>query len=333
MRHRIGALTLLAVVGLLNASTLTADVRMPHVFGTHMVLQRDKPLPVWGWADPGEKVTVRLGSHVAKAQAGQDGRWRVDLPLIHAGEGLTMTVDGRNRLTFEDIAIGEVWICSGQSNMAWPVGACINAQAEIAAAKLPGIRLLQVPRVLAGFPNADVDVTWAQCSPETVKGFSAVGYFFGRKLHKDLDVPVGLIDSSWGGSLIEPWTPPVGFQAVPALAGISRRIETANPATDAYKTRLQAYLGQLTDWMQTARTALAKETPLAAAPAYPGELLPLTARVAPTSMYNTMIHPLVPYTIRGAIWYQGESNLRDAMLYAKKTEALVTGWSGMVWSK
>ncbi len=325
MRRRSGFL-LAVVVSLTCPAALLGDVRVPHVFASHMVLQRDKALPIWGWAEPGEKVSVRLGDHSAEAQAGDDGRWRVTLPAIGKGEDLTMTVAGKNTLTFEDVAIGEVWLCSGQSNMAMGVGACLNGKAEVAAAELPAIRLFKVPRKLAGFPQPDLEATWQRCSPETVGSFSGAGYFFGRKLHRDLGVPVGLIDSSWGGSLIEPWTPPVGFASVPQLAGFSRQIELANPATDAYKQRLKTYLETLTAWMQTARSSLKAETPLEPAPGYPSELRPLDRRSAPTAMYNAMIHPLVPYALRGAIWYQGESNRHDAMLYVQKTRALVTGW-------
>ncbi|MBN1346615.1 MAG: 9-O-acetylesterase [Phycisphaerae bacterium] len=326
MRHRFGLSLIVAVVSLADASVLVADVSVPHVFAAHMVLQRDRALPVWGWAEPGEKVTVRLGEQSATAQAGNDGAWKVSLPAMGATTGLTMTVVGKNTLTFEDVAVGEVWVCSGQSNMAWGVGGSDNAKDEIAAANHPNIRLFKVPNVLAGFPQRDLNATWQRCSPETVGGFSAVGYFFGRKLNKDLDVPVGLIDSSWGGSLIEPWTPPAGFASVRELVGVSRQINMADPASEAHKARLTAYLGDLEKWIGTARQALSTEKELAPAPAYPNELNPLAGWGSPTAMYNAMIHPLVPYSIRGGIWYQGESNRLDAMLYAKKKEALVTGW-------
>ncbi len=326
MRHRLGALFVMVAAVLASDSLAVADVSMPHVFASHMVMQRDRPLPVWGWAAPGEKVTVKLGDRSATTQACDAGRWKVRLPAMGEGEGLTMTVTGKNTLTFDDVAVGEVWVCSGQSNMAWPVSRSDNAQAEIAAAKRPRIRLFKVPTVLSGFPNKDLNATWTRCAPETLPNFSAVAYFFGRKLNKELNVPVGLIDSSWGGSRIEPWTPPVGFASVPALTGVSRQINLANPATDAYKARLNQYLGDLHKWIQTARQALSSEKELAPAPAYPKELRPLAGYSSPTAMYNAMIHPLVPYAVRGGIWYQGESNRVDAMLYAKKKEALVTGW-------
>lgn len=314
------------------ASVVHADVRLPHIFGDHMVLQREMPIPVWGWADPGEEVTVDLSGSSVSAVADEAGKWMVKLPAQQAGEPKTLTVKGKNTITFKDVLLGEVWLCSGQSNMEWPVSRSNDFEKEKAAANYPLIRHIKVPRRPNGFPQDDVDATWAVCSPDTVAGFTAAGYFFGRKLHKDLDVPVGLVNSSWGGTRIEPWTPPVGFKDVPELASIFKQVELTNPANDAYKKTLSAYLDSLEVWAAKAKAGLKAETPLTPPPAYPSSIQPLTSHTSPTTLYNGMIHPLVPYAIRGAIWYQGESNHGEGMLYYHKMRALIEGWR-QVWNQ
>ena len=184
-----------------------ADVKLPAVLGSHMVLQRDKPLPLWGWAAPDEAVTVQLGEVKASAKADDRGNWKVTLPPMKAdGKALRLVVSGKNRIELEDILLGEVWVGSGQSNMEMALGSTRDAKQAIAAAKHPQIRLFQVPKVQTKEPAKDVRASWQVCTPETVGGFSAALYYFGERLHKELKVPVGLIHSSWGGSAIEPWT-------------------------------------------------------------------------------------------------------------------------------
>lgn len=284
-----------------------AEVRLPNVIGSNMVLQRDAPLPFWGWADPDEKVTVSLGENRASATAGADGRWMVKLAPMKSGGPHTVTVEGKNKLELTNVLVGEVWVCSGQSNMQWSVSASDNPQEEIAAANYPSIRLFYVPRVPAGTPQDDVNAHWTECSPETVANFSAVAYFFGRKLHKDLDVPVGLIHTSWGGTRIEPWTTLDGFRSVPSLAKLAEQAEQAHA-----------------DYVKKA--AAAKES------GQEPPKHPLNNRGASTGLYNGMVHPLVPFAIRGAIWYQGESNRADGLRYEQKMHALINGWR-KVWNQ
>ncbi len=303
-----------------------ADVRLPHIFGDHMVLQREQPIPVWGWADPDEHVTVKLGDAAVTVTADKAGKWMAALPAQNAGGPFTLTVAGTNKITCTDVLIGEVWLCSGQSNMEFTVRSGNNAAAEQANANYPTIRHIKIPKRPAGFPQEDVEAEWTVCSPETVGNYTAVGYFFGRYLHKELDVPIGLINSSWGGTRIEPWTPPCGFSAVPELADILKQVQLTDPTNTVYQQRLGAYLDSLGSWMALAKTALKDKAPLEPAPAYPDEIKPLTSHGSPTTLYNGMIHPLVPYGIRGAIWYQGESNHTEGMLYFEKTKALVAGW-------
>ena len=323
-----------AAVGVLlvGCGSARAEIRLPKVFGSHMVLQCDQKLPVWGWGDPGERATISIGANEASTVANDRGEWRVDLPPLPAGGPHVLTATGSNTVRLDDVMVGEVWLCSGQSNMAWTVSGSNDAQAEIAAADHPGIRLFLVPRKVSGVALPDVDAAWQVCSPQTIPGFSAVAYFFGRELRKELGVPVGLIVSAWGGTRIEPWTPPAGFARVPRLQRVKDQLDLATPSAPAYKERLQRYVTEIDEWLATTRQALADETAAPAHPAYPSELRPLTGTTSPSSMYRAMIHPLVPFAIRGAIWYQGESNRRDGSLYQKKMRALVEGWR-TVWGQ
>jgi len=324
------------LIGVLTSLPAWAEVRLPKVFGGHMVLQQDRPLPVWGWAQPGEAVTVQFRQERRETKANDRGEWRVDLSAVKAGGPFAVTVTGANTVTLDDVMVGEVWVCSGQSNMELGVKACLDADAEIAAADYPGIRLFMVPKKFSAVPESDVDAEWKVCTPTTIAeggwgGFSAAAYYFGRELHKTLGVPVGLIDSSWGGTLIEPWTPPEGFAAVPALADLYQRVLLADPRSTEHKERLTQTVTALEDWIAAARKAMGDEQLVPALPAYPGELLPPANHQVSAVLYNAMIHPLLPFAIRGAIWYQGESNHNNGMLYTEKMKALLGGWR-QVWN-
>jgi len=320
-----------AVLLVLALATLgSAAVRMPHVFGDHMVLQRNMAVPVWGWASPGEQVSVQLDSEAPlRVTADAEGKWQVKLPPHKAGGPHVLKVKGEKELTFQDVLFGEVWLCSGQSNMEFTVASASNAKEAIAeAGDYPEIRHLKVPRVTAGFPQDDVLTHWEVSNSSTVPGWTAVGYFFAINISRELHVPVGLLNSSWGGTLIEPWVPLEGFEAVPSLKDYTERILKTYPSSPTYKQLLGDYLHQLAAWMAEAKQALEAERVLEPAPAYPDELKPLTDRTHPTALYNAMINPLIPYAIRGALWYQGESNHLDGMRYVDKTKALLKGWRG-----
>ncbi|NWK56551.1 sialate O-acetylesterase [Verrucomicrobiaceae bacterium N1E253] len=263
-----------------------ADVTLPKVLTDHMVLQRGEPITVWGWADAGEKVSVTLAGTSKQTNADAEGNWKVTLPKRGLGDALTMKVKGKNEIVLKDILMGDVWLCSGQSNMEWGIGLSENPKQAIQAASHPKIRLLNVNKVKSGKPLPDVAKAsgWKVCSPETIsnlgdkprKGFSSVGYFFGVHLQQELkNVPIGLIASSWGGTRIEPWTTPSGRDAIPELKGKK------------------------------------------------GDY---------SKLYNGMVHGLAPLRIKGAIWYQGESNRKDGALYHHKKRALVAGWRE-IWGK
>jgi len=294
----------LAVIATLGISALTAsaDVKLPSIIGSHMVLQRDVECPIWGWAEPGEKVTVSFARQNHTATAGKDGRWSVRLLALKASsKGRAMTIKGNNTIKLEDVVVGEVWLCSGQSNMEWTVSRSNNAKEEAAAGNHPRIRHIKIPHRPAAKAESDVPSSgWQQATSQTVPNFTAVGYFFGRELMNELDVPVGLIGSNWGGTRIEPWTTPAGFKSVPALKSISDNLATF-PSKRKVKNKKT---GKVTE-------AINHQTPLA--------------------LYNGMIAPLVPYAIKGALWYQGESNNGEGMLYHEKMKALIHGWREL-WS-
>lgn len=317
------------VVGVLPLFTDAAfgDVRLPAVFGDHMVLQQQTKIRIWGWADADEAVSVTLGTNSATAKPDETGRWEVELPeMVGSKQAVKLTVKGKNTIEFADVLIGEVWLCSGQSNMEWTVASCTNAAAEIEAAKYPEIRHIKVPLVPSTVPLDDFKSTWQVCSPETAGGFTACGFFMARELQKQLDVPVGLINSSWGGTRVEPWTPPVGFERVPALQDIYQSVIGRTPGTPQYKSRLSAHIAATQEWLTQAKAAVNTTQTLKPSPAYPAELTPFTSNQDPTMLYNGMIYSLVGYPIRGAIWYQGESNHTEGMLYLEKKKALINGW-------
>ncbi|MEI8383072.1 MAG: sialate O-acetylesterase [Planctomycetota bacterium] len=286
------------IAGMVVAGSLCgaarADVKLPKVIADHMVLQQKLPIPLWGTAEPGEVVTVSIGDNTATATADAKGKWSVKLKEMTAGGPHELVVKGKNEIKLTDVLIGEVWVASGQSNMEWSVSNSNNPKEEIAAAKYPNIRLFHVRKVPAVTPQDEVvlDREWSQCSPETIGNFSAVAYFFGRELHKDLNVPVGLINTSWGGTAIEPWTPIAGFESVESLKPLAAQVA----AQQAKPEGVKAGAG------------------------------------GPSHLYNGMVHAIVPFGIRGAIWYQGESNRGQGVGYEQRMHALINGWR-TVWNQ
>lgn len=313
-----------------------ADVRLPRVISSNMVLQQDKPVVLWGWADKGEAVTVQIGDKKESTKATDKGEWQVKLPALKASSTpISIIVTGNNTLKLDNVLVGEVWLCSGQSNMEMGIKAILNADQEVKEANYPNIRLFKIPKAYNTLPQDEVPnaagVSWDICSPETIVksgwgGFSAAGYFFGRELHKTLGVPIGLIDSSWGGTRIEPWTPPEGFAEISTLKDISNKVALADPRTDAHKKKLEEVLKTTEAWIATARKAGVEEKVVPAMPTFPSEISPLSNHQQPTALFNSMISPIVPLSMRGAIWYQGEANHGEGKMYTEKTKALVAGW-------
>ncbi|MFN0196806.1 MAG: sialate O-acetylesterase [Planctomycetaceae bacterium] len=303
------------------AASALADVRLPSVVGSHMVLQRDKPIHLWGWASPDEKVTVTLGKDSESATADAAGNWSVDLDPLPAGGPHQIAIEGNNAITLENVLVGEVWVCSGQSNMEWSVKITQDGEQEIAAAEYPQIRLFHIPKVPSGTPQNNVNAAWAECHPQTIPAFSAVAYNFGRHLHQELNVPIGLINTSWGGTRIEPWTTVDGFKSVPALSSIVDEIAQANATHQANCTSTVA---QIAEWLPKAQAAAAAGEAIPDPPVWP--VHPLNGNSRPTGLYNGMVHAIAPLAVRGAIWYQGESNLGEGMMYHEKMKALIHSW-------
>lgn len=318
---------------LLPAAKLSADVRLGDIFTDNMVLQREQPLRVWGTATAGEQVTVTLNQSQAVTKTSDSGRWEVSLPAQSASSTpVRFEVQATNKLVLQNVLIGEVWLCSGQSNMEWTVAISADAAAEIAAATDDQIRHIKIPLVAAATPQDRFNSAWQVCSPQTAGSFTACGYYMARRLRQELKVPIGLVNSSWGGTRIEPWTPPIGFQQVPALQDLFNSIIGRTPGTPQWKQRLQAHIEDLDRWLATARQAAERAEPVAPSPAFPAELTPFSGNQDPTMLYNAMIHPLVGFPIRGAIWYQGESNHTEGLLYLEKMKALIGGWRAL-WNR
>lgn len=327
--HRISRFAApLLLLAWLPTSAIHAEVKLPGIFGDHMVLQRNIKLPVWGWAGAGEKISAKLGSAPAvSATTDAQGKWRVELPAMPAGGPHELSVTGTNTVKVQDILIGEVWVCSGQSNMEFVVNGVINAPKEIAAANFPTIRHIKVPLKPASVPQDNFTAPWQVCSPQTVSGFTAAGYFMARELQKQLgDVPIGLINASWGGTLIEPWTPLIGFAEVPKLSNIHESVLRTLPESPAYRDRVKQHLAEVEAWAVKSKEALAANQQIPVTPLFPEEVKPLTSHGSPTTLFNAMVNPFVGYPICGAIWYQGESNHADGSLYTDKMQALITGW-------
>jgi sialate O-acetylesterase len=316
--YRIGLILLSASVA--SAIPALADVRLPRIFTDDMMLQRDQPVRVWGWADAGEEVSVGLAGNNAATKADANGGWNVELPALKEGENLELTVTGQTSLTLKNIIVGDIWVCSGQSNMEMTLGGCLGADEDIKAADLPKIRRIRVEKLQSGQPEPDAPTPnrWQICSPQTVGGFTAVGFYFAREIEAKTGVPIGIIDTNWGGTRIEPWTAPEGIALVPELKEVS---EALDAETKAYREQLPKELDKVENWLALARAALANETAVPSGPQTP--MPPVRGW---SGMYNAMIHPLVRLPIKGALWYQGESNGEEGETYFQKMRALVGGW-------
>lgn len=312
----------LALVGFIGSWALVAraDV-VPHaLFSDNMVLQQGADAPVWGTADDGEKVTVVFQDQTASTNAA-GGKWKVTLKALSPGGPAEMTIRGKNTITLKNVLVGEVWVCSGQSNMAMTVNRCHDAEAVIARSANPKIRLFTVPRKGADEPQSDVDGSWSECGPDTVPGFSGVGYFFGKHLQEKLDVPVGLINSSYGGTPAESWTSRPKLAAKPELRPI---LDGYAEAVKRYPEALKRYENALAQWKKQAaearkegkrRRGRAPRPPMG--PNHPKR---------PGGLYYAMICPLQPFAVRGAIWYQGEANAGRAYQYRTLLPTMIECW-------
>jgi sialate O-acetylesterase len=294
---------------LATAALARGEVRVAPLFSDSMVLQQDVPAPIWGWADDGEVVTVQFRGRRTSATA-RNNKWSLKLPKLRAGGPDALTISTRTKtLQFSNVLVGEVWICSGQSNMEWPLDRAFEPEADIASATNSLLRFFKVPNVKADCPTTQINASWETCSPLSAKGFSAVGYYFGRDLQKARKVPVGLIQSDWGGSPAEVW--------------MSREALEINPR---YRTEiLDAYLAAEKNY----RAAMATYEKEKAEAQQKGEEFKKRAPALgwkPTELYNGMIAPLIPYAFKGVIWYQGESNASRAQQYRTLFADMIRNW-------
>jgi sialate O-acetylesterase len=309
------------IIGVVFAASGKANVVLPDVISEGMMIQRDRPVPIWGKADPGEVVTVRFAGQSKQAIAGSDGKWLLKLNAIHASATpATMTISGKNTIELTNILVGEVWLVAGQSNMQRLLSETANGDAAIAAANYPLIRLFNVSRQVAFKHQQGPLATWRTCSPESVKQFSAAGYYFGVELQKELNVPIGLINSSYGGSQAEAWTPVEYLLASAELKPTVERTKVWDEERPRVKAQYEEQLNQWRGDVEKAKAAGARPQP---SPAVPDALREY--RIA-SSIYDGMIAPLIPFSIRGAFWYQGESNEARAQQYEILLPTMIRAW-------
>lgn len=302
---------------------LAADVTPAPVFTDHAVLQRGKPVPVWGTAEPGETVEVQFGRHSAHSVADDKGAWRLDLPALEASsEPAELTIRGKNTIVLKDVLVGEVWLASGQSNMEWILRNSYDRPLEVAASKsLSRIRELKVPRATSGTPLSSFKASWVVAGPETVGEFSAVAFHMAKELHLALGVPVGILNTTWGGTQIEAWMSAKVLDSEESFKVVGERwAETMAK----YPERKAVWEKAKAEWeaekaaAEAAGRRFTQQAPRA--PVGPG--FPST----PSGLYNAMLHPLLPYGIAGFIWYQGEANAGRASEYAKLFPAMIRSW-------
>jgi sialate O-acetylesterase len=299
---------LLTFALMLTASSAQAELKMPNVFGDHMVVQQKMPIKVWGWTKPGQDVTVEMAGKSVSGKADADGKFVVSLPEMMAdGTPQTLTVTADETKTFQDVLVGEVWVCSGQSNMQWSVNASNDPDLEKLAAKFPKLRMINFPQVGTQEPIlTHPERQWQVCTPETVGNFSAVGYFFARQLHQTLDVPVGMINNAWGGSACEAW------------------VNRSKLASDEkYKPLIERWEG-----MEKQFAELSGKTDLSEDQKKQLENLKrqMGGNSRPANIYNGVLKSHLGYTIRGAIWYQGESNASRAYQYRDLFPLMISSW-------
>ncbi len=302
------------------------ELKLATLFADHMVLQRDKPVPVWGWAGVGEQITVEFAGQKKTTIANADGKWiaRLD-PLTANEQPQSLTVRGSTTLTVNDVLIGEVWLGSGQSNMAMSVSRSLNFEQEKAAGEYPLIRMFKEGSKSAREPQMQGKGAWEICSPETVGGFSATLYFFGREIHRELKLPVGLINSSVGGTPIEAWIASDAQHSQNELKPFFQELRKRDVAFDEAKVKAD-YQKSLAKWEEQRAKAKADKKPQPARPRDPLEVRERKADVG--GLFNGKISPLIPYAVRGGLWYQGEANAQEgkSKFYQYQLPLLISDW-------
>ena len=301
-----------------------AELKLPAIIGDHMVLQQKQANPIWGWDVPGTDITVILGGQTKTAKAAQDGRWTVELdPLPANAEPSVLTIKGTSQREIQDVLVGEVWMCSGQSNMAWPVSNDWKAEVESLASNHPNLRLISVPQVGSQELENDFNGKWEAATPDTVRSFSAVGFFYGRFLHEILDVPVGLIDNAWGGSAAEAWIRRDTIEKDPRFESLLDGWRTREAQANSEEAKAK-HAAAMEKWKMRAEKLKAEGKRPGRPPRGPAALLNGNHR--PGNIFGGVLHPTLGYGIKGVIWYQGESNSGRAWEYRELFPFMIEQW-------
>ncbi|MCB1062695.1 MAG: sialate O-acetylesterase [Verrucomicrobiae bacterium] len=314
----------LLAAGLSLPFAARAELKLPAIIGDHMVLQQKQSNPLWGWDTPGTEVKVTLGDQVKTAKAGTDGKWTVKLDALPANaEPATIVIEGTSKRELTDVLVGEVWMCSGQSNMGFNLGSDWKAEVESLASNHPNLRIISVPQVGTQELQNDFNGQWEAANPENVKAFSAVGFYYGRYLHEILGVPVGLIDNAWGGSAAEAWIRRDTIDKDPRFKTLTEGWKAREIQLSSEEAK-KAYEVALADWTAKADEAKATNKPVPRRPNGPEQLLSGNAR--PGNIFAGVVHPTLGYGIKGVIWYQGESNAGRAWEYAELFPFMIEQW-------
>ena len=322
------AVLLLSCLSLLTAQSLRAELKLPAIIGDQMVLQQQQTNPIWGWDKPGTTVKVTFMGQTRSATADDKGAWRVKLDPVPANaKPTTLTVEGSSKKEITGVLVGEVWLCSGQSNMGFAVGNALDSDLEIGTSANPLIRLISVPNLGTQELQDDFFGRWEECGPTNVGTFSAVGYFYGRVLQRVLGVPVGLIDNAWGGSACEAWIHRPVLEKDPRFKSI---IETwkkteAGFSEEAFNKTKAAHAEKVAAWSLARRNAMIKKLPIPPSPPRAPQN-PMTGQHRPGNLYAGCLNPIIGYGIKGAIWYQGETNSGRAKEYRELFPAMITHW-------
>lgn len=306
------------------APVLHAELRLPSIIGDHMVLQQNQANPLWGWDAPGTRITVTFAGQTKSAETGPDGKWTVKLDPMPANEKpQILTISGTEKKEVQDVLVGEVWMCSGQSNMGFTLAGDWNGDIEAAASRLPNLRLIKVPQVGTQELQSNFKGQWQASTPETARNFSAVGFYFGRSVHLILGVPVGLIDNAWGGSAAEAWIRRESLEKDPRFKSLMEN--TAKQETYLQGEKAKAdYEKQLATWREEVEKAKADQKPAPRQPSSPFQWL--TGNARPGNIFCGVVHPTLGYGIKGVIWYQGESNAGRAWEYADLFPFMIEQW-------
>jgi sialate O-acetylesterase len=306
-------------------SSLSPGLSFAPLFGDHAVLQRDRPLPVWGLADPGESIAVTFRGRTERALAGPDGRWMIHFkPFAASSEPADLVAaSGGSTATARDVLVGDVWLASGQSNMEWPVSGVRQAAEEMAAANFPLIRHLKIERTVELAPAAAAPTGgWRTASPQSVGDFSAVGYFFAREIRRKFGVPLGIVNSTWGGTPVESWMSDAARRSTSLADKLDARWRQA--MSEWPPERVARYPSDMATWEQAEANAKATGTPNPLV--WPQPPAANDSPALPGGLYNAMIAPLLPTALRGILWYQGEGNVERHEEYAELFTALICSW-------